>query len=117
MTNRKKKKLKKRNGIWHYSEYKYKMRIYDKICERIDMASSEKSVKAIFKDFAYTDIFRSDSRIIFRRGYRFVDSITFLQAVIDFWINTDFDTIQRTLNNVPDDLFEDSKQSFSVEVV
>lgn len=116
MTNRKKKKLKKRNGIWHYSEYKYKMRIYDKICKRIDMASSEKSVKTIFKDFAYTNIFNTNSRIIFNRQYRFIDSVTVLKAVTDFWLKTDFENIQRQLNNIPD-FITDEEISFSIHKV
>lgn len=117
MNYRIKKKLKKRENIWHYSEYKHRLRIYNQICKRIDNTDTLDSVKTIFKDFAYTDIFRTDSRIVFRRNCRFVDQITLLQAVIDFWIKNDFDTIYRTLNNIPDDLFENKKSGFSVEVI
>ena len=117
MNYKQKKKLKKREGIWHYSEYKRKLKVYNQICKKIDNTDSINSVKTIFKDFAYTDIFRADSRIFFRRNCRFVDSVTFLQAVIDFWIKTDFYTIQKQLNNIPDDLFENKVNSFSVEVM
>lgn len=117
MKYRMKKKLYKRENIWHYREYKRRIKLYKKICKRIENTDVTKSVKLVFEDIAYTDIFRVNSRIVFRRNCRFVDSITFLQAVIDFWIKTDFNTIQRTLNNIPDDLFEDKQSSFSVEVM
>ena len=116
MTYRQSKKLEKREGIWHYSEYKKRKRICDKICNRIDSTDAENAVKLIFKDFVYTDIFRKDSRIIFRNQYRFIDSVTFLKAVTDFWLKTDFATIQRQLNNIPD-FITDEEISFSIHKI